>query len=414
MDGLGERRPRDQPRRRPRPRVDARLDRAALDPRRRPRRPRRPRRADALVPIAAFGAAWIALSFGTWRRGQAKIPARDLAAAALVFVALVGGQLLFRRLYYGAWLPNTWAVKAHGALLRGTYGVWYLEAWARGIGLALAAPLLLLLRARHLQVVAPALAALAYAYSVGGDFMAYSRFLAVATALVAIAVGWLLGDAHERLRRALRAPRRPSLRPLLRGATSAPLALTLAAALALAVAAHRRWEADRAAGQRWIDGRWEGVTAMDRVARVRVDVGGWMREHLPEGTWITVGAAGALPYASRLPAIDAYGLVDPAIAAMPEVRPQTGPRARPGHQLQAPTAYLRGRDPDLYCHAGLVADQRPPPASAGRRGLGRDLVWACVDRSAAAPAIFYCCLRPRDRIVGPFGAPAEATPGTTP
>lgn len=368
-------------------------------------------RADALVPIAAFGVAWLALAVGqiwhkgqvtlpwgprpplaTWREGQAQIPWRRLAAAALVFAALIGGQLIFRRLYYGAFAPNTWTVKAHGALLRGTWGAAYVTAWAQGLGLVVAAPLLVLARARHLIVALPIAAALLYAYAVGGDFMAYSRFLIVPTALCAILCAWLLGDAADRLR-----PRWPRLGAL-------PFAVAGIAALALAAQAHRRWEADRARPEGWLDHRWEGVTAMDHFARVRLDVGAWMRENLPEGTWITVGAAGALPYASGLPAIDAYGLVDPALATLPGLTPRTGAGARPGHQLIAPTSYLRGRDPDLYCHAGVVAERRPPPAGAGRRGLGHDLVWACIERTGGdGGRYFYCCLRRRDRVVGPFG-----------
>ncbi|MEZ4382487.1 MAG: hypothetical protein R3A79_14215 [Nannocystaceae bacterium] len=364
-------------------------------------------RADVLVAVAAFGLAWLALAGVAAARGDrrgdaegSRLRARAIAEAALVFAALIGGHLIFRRLYYGAWLPNTWTVKAHGALLRGTFGVDYLRAWAENLGLVYAAPLLALARARHLVVAAPIAAAAAYAWSVGGDFMAYSRFLLVATALVAVLVAWLLADAGERL--GARWPR-------LRGAGGV---VALAFAAALASGARARWAADRAKPAGWIDGRWEGVTAMDRFARERLHVGAWMREHLPGDTLITVGAAGAMPYTSELPTVDVFGLVDPTIADLPEVRPRTGEGARPGHQLYAPRAYIRARDPDLLCHAGYVGERRPSPALARRRGYA-GMVWACVEPGPVADPRepdgvldlgFYCCLRPRDRAVGPFGA----------
>ncbi|MCB9700735.1 MAG: hypothetical protein H6711_02455 [Myxococcales bacterium] len=368
-------------------------------------------RLDALVPIAAFGIAWLVVVLlparlaakraagGPEAASGPRLGARELVGAALIFAALLGGLFVARRLYYDAWLPNTWAIKRHGALLRGTYGVEYVRAWAAGLGLVYAAPLLVLLRPRHLLLGLPAAASVAYAYSVGGDFMAYSRLLLPASAALLLLVAWLVADGGARL-----AARWPRLGPL------APL-LTLALAGALGARAEGRWADDRARPSGWIDGRWEGVTAMDRFARERLHVGRWMRDNLPEGTWITVGAAGALPYASELGAIDVFGLVDPAIARLPGITPQAGERGRPGHQLVAPRSYVQGRDPDLYCHVGHVGQRRPAPASARRRGFGPRMVWACVEPGAIADPHepdgildlgFYCCLRPAGRAVGPF------------
>jgi arabinofuranosyltransferase len=150
---------------------------------------------------------------------------------------------------------------------------------------------------------------------------------------------------------------------------------------------------------------------MSRFARVRVHAGRWMANNLPKETWVTVGAAGALPYAAGLRVFDVYGLVDPQISRLPAIKPQTGRHARPGHQLYAPRSYIRARDPDLLCHIGVVNKRRPGPRAAARRGYGRGYTWACVEPGPIADPRepdgvldlgYYCCLRPKGREVGPF------------
>ncbi len=381
-------------------------------------------RADVLIGVAVFGIAWLLTTVRPSHLRQTqknpnknpnenpaeralKASTSNLGASALikpaaVFVALVGGHLIFRRLYYGAWVPNTWLIKSHGALLRETHGVPYLLAWLEAIGLRepMMAALLLLIRVRHLVLALPIAALAIYVWSVGGDFMAYSRFLVLASALVAVLVGWLLADLGEILGK--RWPRLAAVGWL--------LGLLLAGLLAMR--AHGRFVVDQATSEGWIDGRFEGVRAMDHFATERLHVGTWMRIHLPPDTLITVGAAGAMPYISELPTIDVYGLVDPAIAKLPGIKPARGIRARPGHQIAAPRSYLLERDPDLFCHVGYVGPRRPSAASARRRGLGPNVVWACVEPeplgSSREPSgrigvNYYCCLRPRNRPVGPFG-----------
>jgi arabinofuranosyltransferase len=141
---------------------------------------------------------------------------------------------------------------------------------------------------------------------------------------------------------------------------------------------------------------------MHEFAAVGLAVGGWMREHLPPDTLITVGAAGAVPYASGLPVIDAYGLVDPIIAHLPDVRPRTDVKARPGHQLLAPVDYIKARDPDLLCHVGYRGARRPSPRQT-HPAFARGYTWACIEPGSELG--FYCCRRPVDRTVGPFGPP---------
>ena len=356
-------------------------------------------RPDALLPIAMFGLAVLAVDgvprLVRDRAGTlAAIPRRELAIATAVFVLPLLAHLLFRRAYYGAWLPNTWSIKAHGALLRPTWGRAYVDAWVDHVHLVVLAPLVLLLRPRHAVLVAPITAVVAYGWWVGGDFMAYGRFYVVATGLLAVLVAWLLADAAALLHRVL-GPRAIAIAPAAVGAI-------LAAVLGREARARHAQDVER--GPKWIDERWEGVTAMDRFAEVGLAAGTWMREHLPPDTWITVGAAGAVPYGAGLPTIDAYGLVDPTIASLPDAGPHA---TRPGHQLMAPKAYIESRAPDLVCHVGHRGSTRPRGLP---RGWTHGYAWACMepDPVGSLDPGFYCCLRPRDRVVGPFGKEPDA------
>ncbi len=357
-------------------------------------------RPDAIIPLGAFAAVWLALQGPTaWRdaKTRADSPGRRVAVALAIAILPVLGHLLWRRAYYGTWLPNTWTVKAHGARLRDTWGIAYVQAWMSAVWLPAFVPALALVRKRQLPLLAAALATVAYGGWVGGDFMAYSRFYLGAT----VAISVVLGAAVVRATAAL-ARRRPPVR-LVPAILAAGFVLTVAS-----IAAGRR-RSDREQPEGWLDGRWEGVTAMDRFARVGLAAGAALRERVPPDTLISVGAAGAVPWASGLAVVDAYGLVDPELARLPEAPLVPDRQARPGHQLYAPAAYIRRRDPDLLCHVGFRGRQRPSEAQAAgpfRAGY----VWACVRPAIAADGFdpgIYCCRRPRDRIVGVFGTDAE-------
>lgn len=368
-------------------------------------------RPDGLLPLAVFGLAWLAVVGAPvlWRERRAalaRLPRRRLVQAALVLVLPLAVHILWRRAYYGAWLPNTWFIKAHGALLRDSYGRDYVLAWLDALPLAYVAPLALLLRPRHLLLVLPIAAIVLYGWSVGGDFMAYGRFYVAATGLFAALVGWLLADGARLLARVVPARVAPArVVPVL------PVLVGLGLATAVGLRTHARWQDDMAKPSGWLDGKWEGVAAMDRFARVGLAVGEWMHDHLPPDTLLSVGAAGAVPYGAGLPIVDAYGLVDPSLARLPGLRPHQGPGARPGHQIIAPHSYIAARDPDLLCHVGFRGD-RPPSERRAHPAFREGYVWACIEPPPVPdpraegglldPGV-YCCRRPRDRVVGPFG-----------
>jgi arabinofuranosyltransferase len=358
-------------------------------------------RLDGLLWLGSFGLAWLAV-VGFERRDRLDL--RGLAWTRIglglaVFVGLLGGALVLRRSYYGEWLPNTWAIKQHGALLRDTYGIGYLRFWFDRLLLIGAVPLLVLTKPRHLLLVVPLAAQLSWVWSVGGDFMAYSRFLLPATVLTALVIGLSFDRLDELLRTRVSARTRIMI----------VAALALVPVIALAMQIPHRIADDREHAHLHVDPDdssspgYEGVRAMDRFARVRLVAGAKLREAVPPDTWISVGAAGALPYASALPAFDSYGLVDPSL--LDHAEPATGPRARPGHQLHASLEHVLAREPDLMCHIGWEAP-RPPTLRDAQRRAGRSWAWACVETGPIADPLgetgtlesrWYCCLRPIDR-----------------
>ena len=118
--------------------------------------------------------------------------------------------------------------------------------------------------------------------AVGADFMPYFRFFVPALPLCAVLTAGLLRGA----------PRLSS-----RGVVLAVLAVQASAGLATeqpyrAFVAHR-------------------------TAVVGERVGAWLRGRLSSDDWIAVNTAGAVPYFSRLPAIDMLGLTDAQIAHRP-------------------------------------------------------------------------------------------------
>jgi arabinofuranosyltransferase len=265
----------------------------------------------------------------------------------------------WRFAYYGHPFPNTFYVKAGAtAFARG----WrYLGSFALGSGLWLAAPVLLFYRARdrrlalHQAVLLPVYAF--YVASVGGDFMALHRFLVPVAPHLALMI-------HDGLRG----------RAWLRFAAPALLGLAV-------------WNAVRVdrATLRFVGAR-DGIDSigyLKKFADDRVLVGRWMRENLPSDTFVAVGGAGALPYASGLRALDSFGLCDAYIAH--HVRPAGD---RPGHTKVAPLGYLLQRRPDLVCF--------PPYPGLRDHGYQR----ACMRPAGLDEP--YCCLKRADRKLGPL------------
>lgn len=229
----------------------------------------------------------------------------------------------------------------------------------------------------------------AYVCWVGGDFMANGRFFVPVLPL-------LLFVGQEALREAFERPRGARAADSWRLSRFAPvLALLLVGGVLNAVWVHRinaklsyrRWGLDT-------------VAYLRKFADDRVAVGRWLRKRVPPDTYLAVGGAGAIVYASRLKALDTFGLNDAWIAH--NVRNHGG---RPGHSKSAPDHYIFSQKPDLMCHRARHQDW-PYRPSAGEAAMwrARGYRWVCIDPRGLRPR-YYCCLKRLDKDLGVW--PAE-------
>jgi arabinofuranosyltransferase len=372
--------------------------------------------AAATVLTRADAVLWLAplLALRLWQRWRVDGPTlrpdrRTLAIAIAWGMAPVVAHVCWRVAYYGSWTPQTWAIKRHGVALWSSSGLAYLGAWAANVAVPLGVAALvgvgLTIYGRRVSAAAAAVAVsslgiVVWAGWVGGDFMAYSRFLLPATVLWAMAIGLAWAGAASDS-----SPRARSIR----------VAAIVAGVGGTGIAASLVPERLRDDGaQAWLEGRYETVQAMDAFAAERVAAGRAFARAVPPQTRVVVGAAGAMPWASGLPTWDVYGLVSPGVLEGARIR--TGAKARPGHQVTASAAYVRALEADLWCHVGTVQPSPPPRREAVRRG-GAGATWECVETGPLPDRIrgdrssrYYCCVRPAQRSTSPRAGATRSPP----
>lgn len=243
-------------------------------------------------------------------------------------VIALAGQLAFRLAYYGDYVPNTAHVKAEldpasfgpgFAFVREALGSMPALSLAAGGGalLALALPRT---RAFAGTLLLPVLAWLTYLCAIGGDHFPGLRLLhgviapmALLATLGVLALPW------------------PAVRAVFAGA------LALAGAWIDASDARANPRSKQARAETW---EWHGKALGEALGRA-------FAEQQPR---VAVDAAGALPYYSRLPALDMLGLCDRTIATTPfpawiETMRKEIPRP-PGH-MRGNGAHVMELAPDL-------------------------------------------------------------------
>lgn len=364
------------------------------------------------------------------RRGKL-LPGRADLSWGLAFVLPFGAFFAWRFSYYGHPLPNTFYAKAESGWSTITrWGLPYLWDWIQLNRLYLLAPLLLVFRpatAGHgfpepdhgpsEPPMRPGLSPglvwsylalvfgtyVAYVTYVGGDFMAMGRFFVPVMPLVAFFAQEGLREAVGAFpylrRRGFGTSRPPRACPLrTRLAFGLGLLVVLAGALN-SVHLHRINQE-----MPYLRSGMETIAYLHKFAADRLIVGRWMREHLPPDTYYSVGGAGASVYASRLKALDVFGLTNEWVAH----NVKAGPGGRPGHAKAAPLSYVLSEKPDLLCHAGHHQDWlfRPSRADASA-WRARGYTWVCLSPQGLRPQ-FYCCLKRLDRDLG--SGLIEATP----
>lgn len=238
-------------------------------------------------------------------------------AAGVGVAAVLGGLTAWRLSTYGYPFPNTFYAKTGGfAFARGAR---YLAAHAADHpalwGLALARVFAGRPTRWTLPCAVLAGGHLLYVMSVGGDFKPTGRFVLPVSGAMAV----------------------------LGAETVARLAASRSGAL--------RWGGLAGIGAALLLGtlRLESGVAHQADERhadfmARRSVGEFLARSFPPDTLVAIHSAGAVPYYSRLPTIDMWGLTDAHIARAPVPDFGTG---LAGHERSDPV-YVFGRDPALY------------------------------------------------------------------
>lgn len=279
-------------------------------------------RPDSAVPCALL------IGVALWRlRSTSSLRWRSVAALTAPAVAMVGVWLAWKVQYYGDLLPNTYYVKV--ASPTSFYdGARYLYLFSLSYGLfplaLLAVPLAPRLRRdpRDALSVSIGLVILwcAYILRIGGDFMEF-RFLVPILPSLMLLIVWTI----------LTIQASPAVRAAL-------------VALVLLGSVHHALMFDLWPRGQGPESRRELEGHLIAPEQNWVGIGKALAHGVgaDRSVMIAVSPAGAIPYYSRLPAIDMLGLTDRWVA-----RHGDGIGTRPGHQRVAPYHYLARRGAHL-------------------------------------------------------------------
>ncbi len=312
----------------------------------------RERQADARIPIASSAL----LAAATLTRPEGGLVTcvvglsfavdvlrrrRDLKAMvvwALPWLAIIGSHFLWRRAYYGFWLPNTFHAKVNGLWFE--QSAKYFSLFAEDYRVLWFAPLLILALVSRRDFASTLFAGLLFSYlayiaAIGGDRFEF-RFLVV----VFPYLYWLLCRGIHVIATA------PAPRWWQRAGASA---VSFSLAAALAVTTHQgsiRPEADRTRH------RVESVQGTAGHAARRIREGKALRQLidggvLPKDLLFCTAGVGAIPYYTGWPTLDFVGLNDVRISRQPLKK-----RGMVAHEHRARPEYLEERGVVVYDFLG--------------------------------------------------------------
>jgi hypothetical protein len=210
-----------------------------------------------------------------------------------VFVAIVGAHILWRKNYYGEWLPNTFTAKTGDPVQqyhRGkSYIAGYLGETGPAIYLIFAGAAIAVVRKHRemLTLVALSVAVWGYIMTIGGDWMPHFRFMAPFEpfAFVLVGVGArTLFDTHQR-------------------------AIQIALAMFALYVGVQRYHSFEDARRHFKDEDQFWESAVNQSAE-------WLVEHNRPG-YVAVADMGYIGYRTDFPVLDLLGLVDPVISRLP-------------------------------------------------------------------------------------------------
>jgi hypothetical protein len=324
-----------------------------------------------LITASAFGVVVLFAGRRLWDRR------RWFLTSTVLYGVLVGGHFLFRYLYYGTWLPNTYYAKVDGHTWW-EMGLPYLETFVLEYAVYLWVPFLVAGVLYHLRrspfvpilfgavMVPHAL----YIASIGGDHFEFRPLDLYFPFLYLLVFFGALHLARDRWTQV---------------AVAAGLAIVLAAIIELPLRSHLEFSGEyrpgfpgkKVAGQEFLDpergwlSRLPGFRSLaarhrDRVRWMTARFGAIRQEehrmflltavrqgedlvravekgYLPADTHIAVSSVGAIPYITRFPVLDRLGLTDARVAHSEFQRLEIL-----AHGKSATREYARERGVDLW------------------------------------------------------------------
>jgi hypothetical protein len=307
------------------------------------------------------------------------------------FLVLVVPHFLWRRWYYGWWLPNTFYIKSSGIGGVWAYGAHYLlrvvEQFHLWVVPVLVVAAFLVERQRGLRLLVGYATLVVgvfalYVASVGGDFMGLFRFVMPVIPLIAVVAALSL---------------RSLLAPLDR---RAPLAAAGVVALALGLHAWHAVRVDRAAlvipgpSDNGIDRPgWLKWYTDDRAI-----IGRWFAQYARPDDYAAVGGAGAQVYFSRMRSLDCYGLSDSHVAHEVPARD-----SRPGHQKYAPDDYIVSQKPTIITSSNYRIAGAPWVGPDASLWMQRGYHYVSMRIPGLSSPVYSFLLR-NDRSFGPLPA----------
>jgi len=259
--------------------------------------------------------------------------ARRLPRAALLSLVLVigfGVYFVWRLVYYGELMPNTYYAKMGADIFaRAGTGIVYTGEFAVEWLLAITFVVWFFGPYRHWSIILAAVLLIQSGYVTwtGGDFFAWLRFYLPVLPIAAIMTTNLIECLTASVCGA-------------RAKNFVRVVLTLTVALSVTGAGFR------------IDYR----SAFDQLVWVRgwKKVGLWARTTFPERYRIAIAPVGAVGYYSRHHIIDMLGMTDFEVAHFGEVDPSEGP----GHQKSFISSIIRRR-PEIILGQAVIFDHFP-------------------------------------------------------
>jgi len=307
--------------------------------------------------LRADGPLWIGFVFLAvlvpwFARGRKGPEFRAVITAGLVLTAVVAAQFLWRKSYFGQWVPNTASIKAGFSEVRLERGWKYLVSYALAAPVVALVPLFALVRLGRprpvlaLQAGLVVLLGTLYPVFVGGDFMAMGRFFVPLLPFVGILFALCVQALPSR-------PVATVFAGLMLALSAAGLYDALPVSPELRQRFHFRWNVP---GARSEVAQWEFMKGQAERWSI---LGRALALHTQPGETLIRGNIGAAGYYSELFILDLNGLVMPDVAA--DAVPRK--RASPGHDRGVDEEYFFDRRPTYY-GASVVVPALIPPGSS--------------------------------------------------